>query len=70
MMLEVKSKDLVEDNNRRSCYSDGVAAKSSKLSSVNRIFVIGIIPGCQENYKNIRTMHSGKMGEIGDLSSV
>ena len=55
-MLEVKSKDLEEDNNKRSCYSDGVAAKSSKLSSVNRIFAIGIIPGCQENYQNIKRM--------------
>ena len=56
MMLTVKSKDLEIDYRKRACYSQGVASKSSKLSSVNRLFVIGLMAECQENYENIKKL--------------
>ena len=55
-MLAVKSKDLEPDDNSRACYSQGVAPKASKLSSVNRLFAIGIMVDCQENYFNVKKL--------------
>ena len=56
VMLFIKTRDLEQDNSRRAYYSDGVASKASKLSSVNRLFIIGIIPGAQETYTNLKAI--------------
>ena len=63
-MLAVKSKDLEPDDNSRACYSQGVAPKASKLSSVNRLFAIGIMVDCQENYFNVKKLLQEMGGDI------
>ena len=45
----------------KSKYSDGVAAKESILSSVNRLILLGLIPDCPENHHNIAVI----MKELG-----
>ena len=57
IMEIVKSNEVVEDQDRkRSKYSDGVCPTSSKLSSVKKLFVVGLIPDVQEIYPNVKTM--------------
>ena len=48
----------------RSKYSDGVAAKESLLSSVNRLILLGLVPNCPENHHNISVI----MRELGLIS--
>ena len=48
-------------NKKRSIYSEGVAAKESLLSSVNRLVLLGLIPNCPENHYNINLI----MKEMG-----
>ena len=57
IMEIVKSKDVIDDQDRkRSKYADGVCPRSSKLSSVKKLFVVGLIPDVQEIYPNVKTM--------------
>ena len=37
-------------------YSQGVAAKQGKFSSVKRLLVIGAVPDASENYFNVKAM--------------
>ena len=48
----------------RSKYSDGVAAKESLLSSVNRLILLGLVLNCPENHHNISVI----MRELGLIS--
>ena len=66
VMLIVKDKEPeLEEEKKRSKYSDGVCPKSSKLSSVKKMFVIGLVPDVQELYPNIRSMMDElKLGAI------
>ena len=57
IMEIVKSKEVVtEQENKRSKYSDGVCPKTSKLSSVKKMFIVGLIPDVQEIYPNVKAM--------------
>ena len=57
VMEIVKSRESEpEQEKKRSKYADGVCPKSSKLSSVKKLFVIGLVPEVQELYPNIRSM--------------
>ena len=56
LMVTLKSKDLELKADRRSTYVDGVAAKEAKLSSVKKVLMLGLVPDCQENYSNVRTL--------------
>ena len=40
----------------RSKYSDGVAPKSAKSSSVKKLLVLGAVPDVPENYSNVKTI--------------
>ena len=56
-MLSLKPKDgSVISVPKRARYIDGVAAKDVKMSSVKKAFMIGLIPGVEENYTNIKTL--------------
>ena len=57
MLLTLKSKNL-EDQvvAKRSKYTDGVGAKTGKLSSVKKVIMIGLVPNVQENYENVKTI--------------
>ena len=56
-MLSLKPKDgSVISVPKRAKYIDGVAAKDVKMSSVKKAFMIGLIPGVEENYTNIKTL--------------
>ena len=46
----------IENEKKRHKYSDGVCPRSSKLSSVKKMFVVGLVPQVQELYPNIKTM--------------
>ena len=57
IMEIVKSAEvLTGQDKKRSKYADGVCPRSSKLSSVKRMFVVGLIPDVQEIYPNVKTM--------------
>ena len=57
IMEIVKDKEPVLDNEtKRSKYSDGVCPKSTKLSSVKKLFVVGLVPNVQELYPNVKAM--------------
>ena len=34
----------------------GVAAKQAKNSSVNKLILLGVVPGVPENYHNVKTI--------------
>ena len=58
-MLTIKDEmiEMGEENPKRRRYADGIIQSSGvKLSSVNKLFVIGIMPESQENYGNIELM--------------
>ena len=53
----VKDKEpVIETESKRSKYSDGVCPKSTKLSSVKKMFVVVLVPDDQELYHNVKTM--------------
>ena len=52
--MTLKSKKLEEQVAKRSKYSDGVGYKGAKLSSVKKVFMIGLVPKVQENYENVK----------------
>ena len=57
LMEIAKGGDFKEDEERkRSKYSDGVCSRSSKLSSVKKLFIIGLVPNVSELYYNILTL--------------
>lgn len=57
VMEIVKNSDPVEEMDRkRSKYIDGVCPRTSKLSSVKKMFVVGLVPQVQELYPNVRLM--------------
>ena len=56
IMEIVKTLETPETEQKMSSYRDGVCAKTSKLSSVKKLFVIGLVPDVQENYQNVRDM--------------
>ena len=45
-----------EMDKKRSKYADGVCTRTSKLSSVKKMFVVGLVPQVQELYPNVRLM--------------
>ena len=58
IMEIIKEKDSVleTEDKKRSRYTDGVCQKSSKLSSVKKMFVVGLVPNIQELYFNVKSM--------------
>ena len=57
IMEIVKSNEVYkEQETTRSKYADGVCPKTSKLSSVKKMFVVGLIPDVQEIYPNVKAM--------------
>ena len=58
IMEIIKEKDSVleTEDKKRSRYTDGVCQKSSKLSSVKKMFVVGLVPNIQELYFNVKAM--------------
>ena len=57
IMEIVKSSEVLTDQDKkRSKYADGVCPESSKLSSVKKMFLVGLIPDVQEIYPNVKTM--------------
>ena len=55
-MLALKGPELEEKSEKRSRYSDGVAPKQAKLSSVKKVLNLGLIPDCQENFFNVKIL--------------
>ena len=57
-MLTIKEEmvEIGEEKAKRRKYADGIQSSGAKLSSVNKLFVIGIMPEAQENYSNIVLM--------------
>ena len=57
IMEIVKSNEVDQKQEKtRSSYADGVCPKVSKLSSVKKMFVVGLIPDVQEIYPNVKIM--------------
>ena len=57
IMQIVKEKEPVLGTDiKRSRYSEGVCPKTSKLSSVKKLFVVGLVPDVQELYFNVKSM--------------
>lgn len=57
IMQIVKEKEpVIETETKRSKYADGVCPRSTKLSSVKRLFVVGLVPDVQELYPNVKAM--------------
>ena len=57
IMEIVKSSEVVQGKEeKRSKYSDGVCPKTAKLSSVKKMFVVGLVPDVQEIYPNVKAM--------------
>ena len=57
IMEIVKSNDISQNTEKeRSRYSDGVCPKTTKLSSVKKMFVVGLVPDVQEIYPNVKAM--------------
>ena len=55
LMQTIKSSEVVVDQpKKRAKYSDGVCPKTNKLSSVKRLFIIGIVAKVSELYSNIK----------------
>ena len=59
----LKVMQIVKDKNpeqeaekKRSRYSDGVCPRNTKLSSVKKLFVVGLVPQVQELYPNVKSM--------------
>ena len=48
----------IKEKGRRALYSEGAVPESSKLSGVNKTFLIGALPYTQENYENIKLLFS------------
>ena len=57
-VMEIVKKAEPEEqmDKKRSKYSDGVCPKSTKLSSVKKMFVVGLVPQVQELYPNVKAM--------------
>ena len=49
-----KDKDEKENETKRSHYSDGVAAKTLKPSSVKKLLILAAFPGVPEEYENLK----------------
>ena len=57
IMEIVKRSDISQSKEKeRSQYSDGVCPKTTKLSSVKKLFVVGLVPDVQEIYPNVKAM--------------
>ena len=56
MCIQTLKKEGNTNENKRSKYSDGVAAKESLLSSVNRLVMLGLIPNCPESHHNVKVI--------------
>ena len=57
VMLIVKNIEPEQEfDKKRSKYSDGVCPKTTKLSSVKKMFVVGLVPQVQELYPNVKIM--------------
>ena len=56
LMATLKSKDLELDSTKRAKYGEGVAPKEAKLSSVKKVLMLALVPDCQENYHNVKTL--------------
>ena len=51
----ITPKDIKNENSKgRSSYSDGVAAKSAKHSSVKKLIVLAAVANVPENYENVK----------------
>lgn len=50
----------VESNNtpQRLAYKEGIVSKKFLDSGVKKLFILGLVPGCQETYKNINMLCS------------
>ena len=58
-MLVVKPRRLeIKEKGRRTKYSEGAVPEASKLSGVNKTFLIGALPYSQENYSNVKLLLS------------
>ena len=53
----VKSSDISQSKEKeRSLFLDGVCPKTTKLSSVKKLFVVGLVPDVKEIYPNVKVM--------------
>merc|ERR1711923_547410 len=55
-MITIKGPELEERSGKRALYSDGVAPKQAKLSSVKKAMMLGFVPDVQENFFNVKTL--------------
>ena len=55
-MITIKGPELEERYGKRALYSDGVAPKQAKLSSVKKAMMLGFVPDVQENFFNVKTL--------------
>ena len=58
LMQIVKGVEIIDDSEKkkRAKYSDGVCTTTSKLSSVKKLFIIGLVPNVSELYPNIKAI--------------
>ena len=58
LMVVIKSSEVIDDigKKKRSKYSEGVCTGSLKLSSVKKLFIIGLVPSVSELYPNIKAI--------------
>ena len=57
LMMTIKESPQVSDINcGKSRDKDSILSKTFKLSSVKKLFVVGLLPASQENYHNIKSM--------------
>ena len=47
-----------KEKGKRALYSEGAVPGSSKLSGVNKTFLLGALPYSQENYSNVKLLLS------------
>ena len=45
-----------KEKGKKAKYSEGAVPGSSKLSGVNKTFLLGALPYSQENYENVKLM--------------
>ena len=56
LMVTIKDDEFDSSKSKRFKYSEGTNGISSKLSSVNRLFIVGLIPNVTEFYPNIKAV--------------
>ena len=71
VMTPVNDNEPSASVKKRLKYEDGIAAKSMKSTSVNKLLILAITPGVPENYDNIfKVLELLKLEDLPETSKV